>query len=95
MKSVKVTPQIAYVNGKQTTIDAINVQSVFDNLFDQVIFKYTLLDANGIQCGEGSFELNGEENYKTWDASADGAYNIVIKGLGLEASANKTSITEG
>ena len=95
MKSVKVTSQIAYVNGKQSVIEAINVQSVFDNLFDHVTFKYTLLDANGVQCGEGSFELKGEEAYKTWDASADGAYKIVIAGLGLEAVAGKSSIFEG
>jgi hypothetical protein len=97
MKSVKVTSQIAYVNGKQTTIEAINVQSVFDNLFDHVVFRYALLDAHGVQCGEGSFELKGEEQYTTWDASADGAYKIVIAGLGLEVlpTVDKSSIFEG
>jgi hypothetical protein len=95
MKSVKVTPQIAYANGKQVTVKAINVQSVFDNLFDHVIFKYTLLDANCVQCGEGSYELKGGEYYKTWDASAKGAYKIVIEGLGLQAVAGKSFIFEG
>jgi hypothetical protein len=97
MKSVKVTPQIAYANGKQVTVEAINVQSVFDNLFDHVIFKYTLLDANCVQCGEGSYELRGEEFYTTWDASPEGAYKIVIAGLGLEVlpTADKSSIFEG
>ena len=97
MKSVKVTHQIAYANGKQVTVEAINVQSVFDNLFDRVVFKYTLLDANGVQCGEGSYELNGEEQYTKWDASPQGAYEIVIAGLGLEVSpmVGKSSIFEG
>lgn len=95
MKSVKVTPQIAYANGKQSTIEAINVQSVFDNLFDHVVFKYGLLDSAGIQCGEGSYELKGEEYYKTWDASAEGAYKIVIEGLGLQAVAGKSFVFEG
>lgn len=97
MKSVKVTPQIAYANGKQSVIEAINVQSVFDNLFDHVVFKYVLLDANNIQCGEGAYELKGEERYKTWDASPEGAYTIVIDGLGLEVSptVGKSSIFEG
>jgi hypothetical protein len=97
MKSVKVTHQIAYANGKQVTVEAINVQSVFDNLFDHVIFKYTLLDANGVQCGEGSYELRGEEFYTTWDASPEGAYHIVIAGLGLEVlpTVDKSSIFEG
>ena len=97
MKTVKVTPQIAYANGKQSVIEAINVQSVFDNLFDHVVFRYTLLDANSVQCGEGSFELKGEEAYKTWDASPEGAYQIVIAGLGLEvlSTVDKSSIFEG
>ena len=97
MKSVKVTPQIAYANGKQSVIEAIHVQSVFDNLFDHVIFRYNLLDANGVQCGEGAFELKGEENYTQWDASAESAYKIVIAGLGLEISptVSKSSIFEG
>jgi hypothetical protein len=83
MKKVKVTPQIAYTNGKQATIEAVNVTSVFDNLFDHVIFKYTLLDKNGVQCGEGAHEIKGEK-YKEWDASAECAYLIVIQGIGLE-----------
>jgi hypothetical protein len=97
MKTVKVTPQIAYANGKQSVIEAINVQSVFDNLFDHVVFRYTLLDAHGVQCGEGSYELKGEEIYKTWDASPEGAYTIVIAGLGLELlpTVDKSSIFEG
>jgi len=97
MKSVKVTPQIAYANGKQVMVEAINVQSVLDNLFDHVVFRYILLTKNGVQCGEGAYELNGEEQYTKWDASPEGAYKIVIAGLGLEIvpMVGKSSIFEG
>jgi hypothetical protein len=96
MKKVKVTPQIAYTNGKQATIEAVNVTSVFDNLFDHAILKYTLLDKNGVQCGEGAHEIKGEE-YREWDASAECAYLIVIQGIGLEVlpSVGGGSIFEG
>jgi hypothetical protein len=97
MKSVKLTPSIGYCNGKQYTIEGINVQSVFDDLFSRVVFRYVLLTKNGVQCGEGAYELNGEEQYKTWDASPEGAYKIVIAGLGLEISpmVGKSCIFEG
>jgi hypothetical protein len=97
MKSVKVTHQIAYANGKQVTVEAINVQSVQDNLFDHCVFRYILLDANGVHCGEGAFELKGEAQYTQWDASAQNAYEIVIAGLGLEIlpTVSKSSIFEG
>jgi hypothetical protein len=83
MKSVKVLPQIAYANGKQVTVEGISVASVFDNLFDHVTFRYTLLDKHGVHCGEGAYELKGQR-YSEWDASAQNAYEIVIAGLGLE-----------
>ena len=62
-----------------------------------MVFRYALLDGNGVQCGEGAFDLQGETAYKTWDASAEGAYAIVIAGLGLEVhkSVGSTSIFEG
>jgi len=96
MRKVPVTPQVAYANGKQSTIEAIHVTSVFDNLFDHVIFRYTLLDKSGVQCGEGSYELKGEF-YKTWDATPEQAYTIVIEALGLMISpmVGKSSIFEG
>jgi len=96
MKSVKVTHQIAYANGKQVTVEAINVQSVFDNLFDHVTFRYILLDSNGVHCGEGAYELKGER-YGEWDASPENAYEIVIAGLGLEIlpTLSKSCIFEG
>jgi adenine-specific DNA methylase len=96
MKSVKVIPQIAYANGKQVTFEAINVQSVYDDLFSHVTFRYILLDANNVHCGEGAYELKGER-YGEWDASAESAYKIVIASLGLMISpmVGKSSIFEG
>jgi hypothetical protein len=97
MISVKITPQVAYANGKQVTIEAINVQSVQDNLFDHCVFRYILLDKHGVHSGEGAYELKGEAQYTQWDASAQNAYEIVIAGLGLEVSpmVGKSSIFEG
>jgi hypothetical protein len=97
MKSVRLTPSIGYCNGEQHTIEGINVQSVFDDLFGRVVFRYVLLTKNGVQCGEGAYELNGEEQYTRWDASAESAYKIVIAGLGLEIAptVGKSSIFEG
>jgi hypothetical protein len=96
MKSVQLTPSIGYCNGKQYTIEGINVQSVFDDLFSRVVFRYILLTKNGIQCGEGSYELSGER-YGEWDSSPEQAYKIVIAGLGLEIvpTVGKNSIFEG
>jgi hypothetical protein len=59
------------------------VVSISDNLFDHVIFKYTLFDENGCWAGESTHSLKGLEEYQTWDASPEGAYNIVIEALGL------------
>jgi hypothetical protein len=84
MKFVKVLPQVAYANGRQTTVTALHLKSVFDDLFGQVVFRYILLDANGVQCGEGAVELKGDR-YKLWDSSPESAYTIVLAELGLEA----------
>ena len=79
----KIKPAKAYVNGKQMTAEAISVVSVSDNLFDHVIFKYTLHTADGQWAGEAIFELQGDD-YKKWDASPLGAYQIVAEGIGVE-----------
>ena len=84
MKSVKIAPQTAYANGKQMIASAFNLVSVSDNLFDHVIFKYTLLTENGAWAGESTYELKGKEAYSQWDASPEGAYSIVANGIGLE-----------
>lgn len=46
MKAVKIKPAVCYANGKRMIATQLNVVSVADNLFDHVIFKYTLLDAS-------------------------------------------------
>jgi len=84
MKVVTVKPAVAYANGKRMEATSINVVSVLDNLYDHVIFKYTLFDALGQWAGESTFELKGRETYTKWDASAENAYEIVIHGVGLE-----------
>lgn len=83
MKTVAIEPAVAYVNGKQMIATSFNVMSVSDNLFDHVIFKYTLFDANGLYAGEASYELNGIEEYSTWFATPEGAFEIVANGIGL------------
>lgn len=85
MKTVKIIPYTAFANGKRITAEAINVVSISDNLFDHVVFKYTLFDKDGVWAGESTHELAGEAQYQTWDASPQGAYTIVIESLGLEA----------
>lgn len=84
MKSVQIKPQLAFANGRRVSATHFNVVSIQDNLFDHVIFKYTLLDANGAWAGESTFELEGEEVYGTWDTTPEGAYAIVAAGIGLE-----------
>ena len=54
MKTVKVNPQAAFANGKRLVAEAINVVSISDNLFDHVIFKYTLFDKDGVWAGEST-----------------------------------------
>lgn len=80
----KIQPATAYANGKQMTATSFSVVSVSDNLFDHVVFKYTLLTDLGEWAGEATYELNGREAYTQWDASAEGAYRIVAEGIGLE-----------
>ena len=84
MKSVQIKPQLAFANGQRVTATQFNVVSIQDNLFDHVIFKYTLLDAGGVWAGESTYELNGIEQYSTWFATPEGAYEIVAEGIGLE-----------
>lgn len=84
MKTVQIVPATCYCNGRQVIAQHLNVISVSDNLFDHVQFKYTLFDERKQFAGEAMYELNGIEEYSTWDASAEGAYEIVAKGLGLE-----------
>jgi hypothetical protein len=84
MKTVQIKPQVAFANGKKMSATQLNVVSISDNLFDHVVFKYTLLDASGVWAGESTFELKGSEQYDTWDATPNGAFEIVATGIGLE-----------
>lgn len=92
MKTVNIKPVIVFANGKQATATQYNVVSIQDNLFDNVIFKYTLFDTNGVWAGESTFELNGETAYGAWDTTPTGAYEIIAEAIGLEIiqETNKT-----
>jgi hypothetical protein len=83
MKTVQITPQIAFANGKRMMATQFNVVSIQDNLFDHVIFKYTLFDENMVWSGESTYELVGLEQYQTWFATPEGAFEIVAAGIGL------------
>lgn len=92
MKKVSIVPSTCYCNGRQVLATSFNVVSVSDNLFDRVVFKYTLFDASGAFGGEAAYELSGIDSYKTWDSTPEGAYTIVANALGLvlvEAEASK------
>ena len=84
MKTVQIKPATAFANGKRMDATQFNVVSIQDNLFDHVIFKYTLFDENLVWAGESTYELNGLESYTTWDATPAGAYSLVAEGIGLE-----------
>lgn len=84
MITKQIAPHVAFANGKRMVATQINVVSVSDNLFDHVVFKYTLFDDAGTWAGESTYELKGKENYTTWDASAEGAYRIVCAGIQVE-----------
>lgn len=92
MRTVQITPKTAFANGKRMTATQFNVVSIEDNLFDHVVFKYTLFDENMVWSGESVFSLDGRETYLTWDASAEGAYRLVADGIGLEITAPKTQM---
>jgi hypothetical protein len=64
-----------------TFIEQINIQSVYDNLVDYVEFKYFLMDIDNNILVSGIFVLS--DNYGDWDASLDGAYQIVCDALEL------------
>ena len=84
MKTVQVKPVSAYANGKRMVATKLNVVSIKDNLFDHVVFLYTLLDEGNVWAGESTYELKGIEEYSTWDTTPAGAYKIVADGIGAE-----------
>jgi hypothetical protein len=84
MKTVQVEPAVCYANGKRMTATQLNVTSVQDNLFDHVIFKYVLMDETNQWAGESTYALEGLEQYQTWFATPEGAFEIVANGIGLK-----------
>lgn len=84
MKTMKIKPEKCFANGERVIATQFSVESRFDNLFDRVVFVYRLFDESGVQCGEATVELNGIEEYRQWDTSAEGAYRIVAKAVNME-----------
>lgn len=84
MLKVEIKPAVAFANGKRMVAKYFNVKSLNDDLHETVTFLYTLLDENGVWCGESTYVLEGRENYLAWDATASGAHKIVAQGIGLE-----------
>jgi hypothetical protein len=97
MKTVQIKDAVAYANGKRAVAKHLNVVSIADNLFDHVVFKYTFLDENGLFAGDATYELKGLEQYQTWFATPEGAFEIVANGIGLEIvsiEGDKVAFTE-
>ena len=84
MLKVQIKPAVAFANGKRMIATYFNVKSLNDDLHSNVTFLYTLLDENGVWCGESTYVVEGRDNYLTWDATASGAYQIVADAIGLE-----------
>lgn len=84
MKVMKIKPEKCFANGERVIATQFSVESRFDNLFDRVDFLYRLFDENGVQCGEAMVTLNGLEEYRQWDTSAEGAYRIVARLVNME-----------
>jgi hypothetical protein len=93
MKQVQINPQQAFANGQRVTATKLSVISVLDNLFDHVIFKYTLHDEADQFAGESTYELRGDD-YTKWDTSPEGAYAIVAEGIGVEIVNEATRMFE-
>ncbi len=83
MQFKQVKPSSAFTSAGKVTVENINLQSVLDNLVDNVTFKYTLADKDCAIACDGVVVL-GPDTYSTWDATDRGAYEIVCKKLGLE-----------
>jgi hypothetical protein len=84
MKTVAIKPVLAFANGQRMIATQFNVTSVKDNLFDFVVFEYTLFDEANQWAGASTFTLDTIEKYQTWFATPEGAFEIVAAGIGLE-----------
>jgi hypothetical protein len=83
MKKTKIIPQPAFANGKRFMAHYMSMISCFDDLFNHVIFRYTLYDENGVHAGESTFELTGE-GYAAWDTTPEHAYLLCLAAISLE-----------
>jgi len=93
MKQVQIKPQLAFANGQRVIATKLSVISVLDNLFDHVIFKYTLHDKADQFAGESTFELNGDK-YAQWDNTPEGAYKIVADAIDVTLIDETTKMFE-
>ena len=67
-------------------VSVLEVKSIYDNLESHVVFQANFFIKKGKELtltNSVNVELN-EGNYKTWDATAEGAYKIVSQKIGVE-----------
>jgi len=98
MITKRIKPVIAYGSNGRVEASSFNVKGMDDDLFTSVIFKHTLLTADGLFACDSSAKFNytpsdvsaftglnekGEFTC-TWDASPEGAFTIVAQALGFE-----------
>lgn len=83
MKKVKIIPTVAFANGKRFQAHYMSMTSAFDNLFDHVVFRYKLYDANGVEAGESTYELK-DDAYKVWDTTPEHAYELCLSAISLD-----------
>ena len=84
MKTVAIKPVLAFANGKRMIATQLNVISREDNLFDFVLFEYTLFDDANQFAGSSTYTLPVLAEYSTWNATPSGAFVIVAAGIGVE-----------
>lgn len=66
-------------------VSVLEVKSIYDNLESHVVFQANFFIKNNrelILTNSVNVELD-ESNYKTWDATAEGAYKIVAEKIGV------------
>ncbi len=111
MITKRIKPVTAYGSLGRVQAVSFNVKSMEDNLFDSVVFKHTLITADGLFACDASdrfsyttsavskFTGTNEKGDLTctWDASPAGAFTIVAQALGfeLEHDDKSTSFFEG
>jgi hypothetical protein len=74
----------AFCSHTKDTVAFINVSTVNDNLFDNVLMKYQIFNKDQVWLGDGYIALDTLEKYQTWDWTPEGAYAIVAKELNIK-----------